>query len=136
MQLSKRLPLLALVILVSVSVLHAADPPKPFRPPAVPLITHDPYFSIWSFNDQLNQDWPKHWTGTTQALCGLIRIDGKTYRYMGQGPDGADAMQQTSLEIFPTRTIYQFESAGIRLSLTFLSPLIPSDLDQVSKPVS
>src|SRR4051812_37067988 len=108
--------LAALLIPTLVCGLQAAD--KAFRPPAVPLITHDPYFSIWSFNDQLYQDWPRHWTGAINGMCGLIRIDGKTYRYMGQGPDGAEGMQQTSLEIFPTRTVYQFETGGIRLTLT------------------
>src|SRR5438045_9009350 len=131
-----KLRLLALLLLALIPAAHAADQPKSFRPPAVPLITHDPYFSIWSVSDQLNTDWPRHWTGAINAMCGLIRIDGKPYRYMGSGPDTAQAMQQSSLDITPTRTTYQFESAGIRLTLTFLSPLLPDDLDQVSKPMS
>jgi hypothetical protein len=134
MLIKNQLRLIALFLVALFTTAQAAD--KQFRPPAVPLITHDPYFSIWSVSDQLNADWPRHWTGTVNAMCGLIRIDGKPWRYMGPGPDTAQAMQQTSLEITPTRTVYQFESAGIRLTLTFLSPLIPNDLEQVSKPMS
>ncbi|HEV8379109.1 MAG TPA: DUF4965 domain-containing protein, partial [Tepidisphaeraceae bacterium] len=136
MLIKNKLRLLALLLLTLIPAANAADQPKSFRPPAVPLITHDPYFSIWSVSDQLNTDWPRHWTGTVHALCGQIRIDGKPYRYMSPGPETSQPMTQTSLDISPTRTTYQFESAGIRLTLTFLSPLIPSDLEMVSKPIT
>jgi hypothetical protein len=107
-----------------------------FRPPAVPLITHDPYFSIWSNTDRLTDGPTRHWTGRAQPLTSLIRIDGKPFRIMGHVPADVEPMTQRSLTIWPLRSIYEFEAAGIAVTLTFLTPSIPSMLETVSTPLS
>jgi hypothetical protein len=118
-------------LLISVASFAQSD-----RAPAVPLITHDPYFSVWSMNDSLTDGPTRHWTGAPQPLTGLVRIDDKTFRWMGDRPQSIPVIKQTSLEITPTRTIYHFEQEGIRLEISFLSPLLPSDLDVLSRPIS
>jgi len=54
------------------------------KAPAYPLVTNDPYFSIWSFTDQLNESVTKHWTGTDHSLVGLISVDDRLYSFMGE----------------------------------------------------
>lgn len=54
------------------------------RAPAVPLITVDPYFSVWSDTDRLNEGTTVHWTGKPNTIVGLLTIDGKDYRFMGE----------------------------------------------------
>jgi hypothetical protein len=107
----------------------------PMRPPAVPLVAHDPYFSIWSMADQLNGDNTKHWTGKPNTLTAAVRVDGKVWQVMGRD-NGTQPLTQKSVEVLPTRTIYAFEGGGISLGLTFLTPALPDDLDVLSRPVT
>lgn len=124
-------------LLTLVCALVVDAQPKQFRPPATPLVAADPYFSIWSSSDRLNGSTTRHWTGAPQSMISLVRIDGKVFRLMGErsGP-GQDALAQTGLSVLPTRTIYDFEGAGLHVTLTFLSPLLAQDLDVLSRPVT
>ncbi|MDR1518077.1 MAG: DUF4965 domain-containing protein [Dysgonamonadaceae bacterium] len=54
------------------------------RAPAYPLITSDPYFSGWSYANNLYDDQTRHWTGKEFPLVGALRVDGETYRFMGK----------------------------------------------------
>ncbi len=60
--------------------------PQADKAPAYPLITNDPYFSIWSFTDKLNESTTKHWTGTDHSLMGILNVDGKLYKFLGDSP--------------------------------------------------
>ncbi|HEY0073177.1 MAG TPA: DUF4965 domain-containing protein [Abditibacteriaceae bacterium] len=106
------------------------------RVPAVPLVAHDPYFSIWSMADKLTDAPTKHWTGAEQQLTGLIRIDGKAFRFCSANPIDYPALPQVQNEITPTRSIYTFEGEGVRLKVTFMSPLLPDDIEVMSRPVT
>ncbi|HEX2521952.1 MAG TPA: DUF4965 domain-containing protein, partial [Terriglobia bacterium] len=111
-------------------------------------MTHDPYFSVWSMDDRLTEGFSRHWTGTIQAMWGVARIDGKTFRYLGPQPTDGNSrrqvgfqevpppMKQLALNLLPPRTIYVFEAAGVKLSLTFFTPALPDDLDILARPVT
>src|ERR1700716_1368294 len=123
-------------ILIALTLFGTFAGAQTARPPAVPLVTHDPYFSIWSMNDHLNDGPTRHWTGKAQRLTGLVRIDGNVFLWMGDAPRSVAALPQTSLNVTPTRTIYQFAGQGVSLEVSFLSPLLPSDPDVMSRPVT
>ena len=109
---------------------------EPFRPCAVPLVTHDPYLSAWSDADHLYNDWPRHWTDAPHSMYGAVRVDGLPYRFLG-GPSGDEPIAaQEGLEVTPTQTIYTFACGGVSLMVTFTSPLLLDDLDLLSRPAS
>jgi Domain of unknown function (DUF4965)/Domain of unknown function (DUF1793)/Domain of unknown function (DUF5127)/Domain of unknown function (DUF4964) len=110
------------------------------RPPATPLIAHDPYFSVWSTGDHLTDAETTHWTGSGQSISGVARIDGAAYRFMGRlpgrRPDPIPAMEQTASSITPTHTRYEFRQGGVTVELTFFTPAMTSDIDVLSRPVT
>ena len=133
---SKFAHLVSALVLAFAAGRAQAQETRSLRPPAVPLVTHDPYLSVWSNRDRLTDDWSRHWTGAIQAMCGMARIDGKPYRFLGPQPNTAPAMEQTGLEVLPTRTLYHFRAGGVNLDLTFTTPALPQDLDVLSRPVT
>jgi hypothetical protein len=88
--------------------------------------------------DKLNADGTRHWTGKPNSLLMLARIDGKAYRVMGRDPRdrGSAVLEQTGLEVLPTRTVYRFAGAGVQFELTFFTPALPDDLDVLSRPLT
>lgn len=114
----------------------AARADQQFRPPAVPLITNDPYLSIWSEADHLNDANTVHWTHHEHSLVSLIRVDGQSYRLMGDDPTDVPAIPQIGLKVTPTRSIYEFENANVHVTMTFMTADLPHDLNVLSRPLS
>jgi len=113
------------------------------RPPAIPLVTVDPYFSVWSMADALSDDFTRHWTGKRNAMTGLIIIDGSPYRFAGRVEPNVEnyytepkAMTQQNVQLTPLSSIYDYEEAGVRLQVKFTTPLLMDNLELLSRPAS
>ena len=108
------------------------------RPPSVPLITVDPYFSVWSPADTLTDAVTVHWTGHPNTIVGTAEIDGTAYRFLGKlnRNDSSPVLTQTSRDCDALSTTYTFEGAGICLKAIFTTPLLMDDYDLLTRPVS
>lgn len=107
------------------------------RAPAYPLITVDPYFSVWSTSNNLTDSDIKTWYSKTCFLIGKAEIDGKGYMFMGSAADmKLPPMVQTDVTVKSFSTVYTFETAGVCLKAEFFTPVLPTDLDMLSRPAS
>ncbi len=104
------------------------------RPPSIPIITVDPYFSVWSPADRLYEEVTEHWTGSPNTLNGYIKIDGTEYRFMGDGESAVIAQIDFDMNAFVSR--YTFANNKIILDVNFYTPLFADDLYRLSRPVS
>ena len=132
----------ALTPMVALTPAHAQTAPAPdstlppLRPPAVPLVTHDPYFSLWSETNKLYSSNTRHWTGRQQKISALARVDGEPMRLMGAEPEEAASLKQTSVVVLPTRTLYTFANDKVQVQLMFVTPTLPDDLAVMARPVT
>ncbi len=100
---------------------------------SIPLITHDPFFSIWSSSDHLYDNDPVHWSGASQKMRGYLIIDDKKYVFLGFRETDY-ILPQTSIDVTATATQYTFENEDVKFKCRFTSPLVLSDLVLTSRP--
>ena len=110
-----------------------------FRPAAVPLITVDPFFSVWSCNDALYASPTEHWSGKSCPILAGVYVDNAFHSVAGFDSDGKllkRRIYQRSVKITPTSSVYDFENELLKLELTFTTPLLLDRLDILTRPVS
>jgi len=105
------------------------------RAPSYPLITVDPYFSVWSPADKLTDSDTQHWTASPIVISGVATVDGKDYRIIGNHSAAPAAVQQ-SVDVDCFTTTYKTLAGGVLLTLKFTTPVIPDDLYYLTRPVS
>lgn len=135
---SRRLAVLmsALLCGVSANLMGQPNPGADLRAPATPLVVHDPYFSIWSTSDRLTDGPTRHWTGAPQELNGIVRIDGKNYRYLGDAEREMPALDEIERTITPTRTLVTLQNPQVEIHISFLTPAFPDDMKIMARPVT
>ena len=107
------------------------------RAPSYPLITIDPYFSVWSPADQPTDTDTTHWTGKPITLSVVANVDGNDYRLIGKcDADTIPAANMIAVDCNAFSTIYTYSINGAKITLKFTSPVIPDDLYMLSRPIS
>jgi len=107
-----------------------------FRPPAVPLVSCDPFFSVWSAADKLTDAETTHWAGAKQPISVTLEADGKTWRLCGLEPQSVPALPQTAVTVRATQSIYNFKQDALEVELVFSTAKTPDDLEVFSRPVT
>ena len=92
------------------------------RLPAIPLITSDPYLSIWMPADTMTQTDAAHWSGPVKPIRGAMTVDGAPARFLGLSE--APEAKLAALEVSPTITRFVSEFGGVRLETRFAAPAL------------
>jgi hypothetical protein len=100
---------------------------------------------------QWARHWPVRWGPYSRKnfrlpWSGIIRIDGKTYEFLGAPISSASfdddeekntgKAKQKAFEFTATRSIFSFEAGNVDFNVTFLSPVTPNDDIKTSLPFS
>ncbi len=102
---------------------------------AIPLINSDPFFSIWSAHDKLNDAGTSHWCGDSQSISGFVKIGDSSYCFLGNAGVNPK-IEQTELYVTATKTTAVFENNKAKLCVDFVTPLLLDDPCLAARPVT
>ncbi|KZT71472.1 DUF1793-domain-containing protein [Daedalea quercina L-15889] len=116
----------------------------PFNPPSVPLAIRSPYLSAWlpqwaDTGGSLSGNWPRFWQGDTLGWAGFVNVDGESYNFLGAPSvpnTGFNTAVQHALQWTSTQSMFNMTAGPVNLTVTFLSPIEPSNLINQSVPFS
>ncbi|KAF7352670.1 DUF1793-domain-containing protein [Mycena venus] len=131
----------SLLLLAISSTVHALSwTATPFNPSSIPLAVRTPYLSAWlpqGAGAALNDAWATFWTGAIVGWAGFVKVDGVPYVFMGTPSVPAVTFNkavQKSSRFTSTQSIFVLSAGPVDLTVTFLSPVEPTDLVKQSIP--
>ena len=116
-----------------------------FRPPSVPVVSCDPFFSIWSPSENPAASDTEIWFGAKQPIRVFVTLDGVKYRIMGGKADlqwrdrGGDvpALRFAGCEVRPLTSVFRLtDGFGRNVTLECMTPKFTDNLDVFSRPVA
>ncbi|KAI8993903.1 DUF1793-domain-containing protein [Trametes punicea] len=125
----------------AVAMVEAQSPVQTIFPASIPLSIRSPFMSVWHLSTNgsasLSNSWPLFWgQQSIMGWAGKIRVDGQTYAWMGQDYAPPFTANVTNVQITPTRSIFTMQAGPMNVTITFLSPIEPSDWVLQSLPFS
>ncbi|KAL7281458.1 hypothetical protein ACG7TL_004773 [Trametes sanguinea] len=85
----------------------------------------------------MSHSWPAFWgLQSIMGWSGKIRVDGQTFAWMGADQAPPNVTNVTNVQLTPTRTIFTMQAGPMNVTITFLSPIEPSDWVLQSLPFS
>lgn len=105
------------------------------RPPAVPIINLDPYFSMWTEHTDFSR--VMHWTGMPNTLVGSVTVDGAPWYFLGHSAVSQEknVLDFARMEIDGFSTVMYFTNSFLEVKVHFTSPVLPDSLYYASRPV-
>ncbi|KAJ7368444.1 DUF1793-domain-containing protein [Mycena albidolilacea] len=113
----------------------------PFNPSSIPLAVRTPYLSAWlpqGAGAALNDVWASFWNGNILGWAGFVKVDGVSYVFLGTPnvPATFSKAIQKSSQFTSTQSIFVLSAGPVDITVTFLSPVEPTDLVKQSIPFS
>ena len=102
---------------------------------AYPLLTIDPFISIWSYTEKPYTMETRTWFGQNKPLTLMATVDGAVYSLMGRCK-GLPHGEVETIDVTPTCTRYGFACGGVKVEISFRAPHLLDDLDLLSTPVN
>ncbi len=105
------------------------------RAPSIPIITIDPYISIWLPSDRLNDCDTVHWTGKDMPIRVYLTVKDREYILLGNDQKTEKAVQ-TDIQITAMSTKAIFNVGGEQAEITFTAPMFLDDYELLSRPLN
>jgi hypothetical protein len=104
---------------------------------AAPLVLHDPSINLWTSPAGPTGGPTAGADGTPVPMCVLVRVDGdKIVRLLGaepaEVPSPGEIVTKTDFTTTSFSTLYE----GVELTLAFITPRLPEDLEVFARPVT